>query len=329
LAASLKDLNSAITKLDKVFMFIIVVIVVIVFVSIISGSAAAALTSTGTVILGLSWLLQATAQEFLQSIIFVFVKHPFDVGDRVTIYGNTGDMMKGNDYYVVEVSLLYTEFKKMQGHVVQAPNSLLNTLFILNQRRSQGLADPISLKLAFGTTEQEIEELKSRVLEFCLQNKRDYAPRILSEVTTIEMNVMSITLKIIILHKGNYQNELLRLSRHNRFAVELMRQIREIGLRGPMVCLPGGGRDVPVFLSQVVQQGGGPPAYSNENINSGSNLGAPTIRRRANSRTAVVEAGMDFQDIYGDRREMNSGGGNAHHHRFMHSPREEDEVEKE
>lgn len=66
IAASLKDLDSVIKKLDEVFMFIIAVIVIIVFISIISNSAAAALTSTGTFILGLSWLLQATAQEFLQ-----------------------------------------------------------------------------------------------------------------------------------------------------------------------------------------------------------------------------------------------------------------------
>jgi len=66
IAASLKDLDSVIKKLDEVFMFLIVVIVIIVFISIISNSAAAALTSTGTFVLGLSWLLQATAQEFLQ-----------------------------------------------------------------------------------------------------------------------------------------------------------------------------------------------------------------------------------------------------------------------
>ncbi len=121
IAASLKDLDSVIRKLDRVFVFIVVVIAAIVFVSIISGSAAAALGSAGTTILGLAWMLQATAQEFLQSIIFVFVKHPFDVGDRVTVYGNTGSNMRGDDYYVQEVSLLYTEFKKMEGHVVQAP----------------------------------------------------------------------------------------------------------------------------------------------------------------------------------------------------------------
>lgn len=116
IAASLKDLDSVVKKLDQVFLFIIFIIAVIVFVSIISGSAAAALGTSGTTILGLSWMLQATAQEFLQSIIFVFVKHPFDVGDRVTVYGNTGSLGTGDDYYVQEISLLYTEFKKMEGH---------------------------------------------------------------------------------------------------------------------------------------------------------------------------------------------------------------------
>ncbi|KAK4169125.1 Mechanosensitive ion channel protein 9 [Cladorrhinum sp. PSN259] len=332
IAASLKDLDSVIKKLDEVFMFIIIVIVIIVFISIISGSAAAALTSTGTVILGLSWLLQATAQEFLQSIIFVFVKHPFDVGDRVTVYGNTGDMMKGDDYYVIEVSLLYTEFKKMQGHVVQAPNSLLNTLFILNQRRSQGLADPINLKLAFGTSEAQIEELKSRMLEFCIQNKRDYAPRIISEVQTID-SVMSITMNIIFFHKSNYQNELLRLSRHNKFAVELMRNMHEMGLQTPQVMQPGGLRELPLYWSQVQP----PPAYLQASATgpSGTSVSSlngpappPQPRRRANSRAAVVEAGMDFQDVYGDRRARGDNLSTASgmtRLTSMQTPREEDE----
>ncbi len=84
IAASLKDLDSVIDRLDKVFIFLIFVIVVVVFVSIISNSAAAALTSTGSFILGLSWLLQATAQEFLQvSPSAVACKHTPD-SDRAS-----------------------------------------------------------------------------------------------------------------------------------------------------------------------------------------------------------------------------------------------------
>ncbi|KAF3771286.1 hypothetical protein M406DRAFT_245039, partial [Cryphonectria parasitica EP155] len=246
IAASLKDLDSVIKKLDQVFLFIIFIIAAIVFISIISGSAASALGTSGTTILGLSWMLQATAQEFLQSIIFVFVKHPFDVGDRVTVYGNTGSLGTGDDYYVMEISLLYTEFKKMEGHIVQAPNSLLNTLFILNQRRSSGLADPIELKLRFGTPSALVDELKARMLDFVLENKRDYQPQIISEVRTID-EVYSVTLNIIFFHKSNFQNELLRLQRHNKFAAELMHQMTELGIEGPRKAQPGGAKEYPFY----------------------------------------------------------------------------------
>jgi len=257
IAASLKDLSSVIQKLDKVFLFVIVVVAIVVFISIISTSAAAALASASTSILALSWVLQATAQEFLQSIIFVFVKHPFDVGDRVTVYGNTGATLKGDDYYVTAISLLYTEFKKMEGHIVQAPNSLLNTLFILNQRRSNGIADVNPLRMRFGTPVWMIEELKSRMLSFCLANKRDYQGRIITEVVSIE-DVRATTVNFIFFHKSNYQNELLRLVRHNKFIAELQAQMVEIGIEGPQRVDPGGSREAPAFVATM----GLPPAYA-------------------------------------------------------------------
>ena len=309
IAASLKDLDSVVKKLDRVFVFVIFVISVIVFVSIISNSAAAALTSAGTVVLGLAWVLQATAQEFLQSIIFVFVKHPFDVGDRVTVYGNTGRLMQGDDYYVQEISLLYTEFKKMEGHVVQAPNSLLNTLFILNQRRSNGLADPVELKLRFGTSEELIEELTSRMERFVLENKRDYGPRIITEVRTLD-EVYSMTMNFVFFHKSSFQNELLRLHRHNKFATELMHQIRKLGIEGPRVQQPGGLRDWPLY-HQVVQ----PPSYDSSEQGRGASpspatpqaprLNSPAPRRRTDSRAATAALNSvvpDFGDVYESRR---------------------------
>ncbi|KAB5575706.1 Mechanosensitive ion channel-domain-containing protein [Coniochaeta sp. 2T2.1] len=323
IAASLKDFDSVIQKLDKVFVFVIFVIAVVVFISIISNSAAAALTSAGTVVLGLAWVLQATAQEFLQSIIFVFVKHPFDVGDRVTVYGNTGSMMKGDDYYVQEISLLYTEFKKMEGHTVQAPNSLLNTLFILNQRRSTGLADPVELKLRFGTSIHLIDELKARMLQFVLDHKRDYAPKILTEVRTID-ELYSITMNFIFFHKSSYQNELVRLQRHDKFAVELMRQIHELGIQGPRYQQPGGTQEWPLFLSSMPpqfesreQQPERPPPTKPLRVGNPL-MPSHSVRQRADSRgasgrafAAAMAAESDpheFGDVYESRRQ-NEGVG--------------------
>ncbi|KAL1862558.1 hypothetical protein Daus18300_008517 [Diaporthe australafricana] len=323
IAASLKDLDSVIQKLDTVFLFVIFIIAVIVFISILSGSAAAALGTSGTTILGLSWMLQATAQEFLQSIIFVFVKHPFDVGDRVTVYGNTGSLGTGDDYYVQEISLLYTEFKKMEGHIVQAPNSLLNTLFILNQRRSSGLADPIELKLKFGTSADLIEELKGRMLDFVLENKRDYNSKIISEVRTID-EVYSVTLNVIFFHKSNYQNELLRLQRHNKFAAELMRVMGELGIEGPRKMEPGGAQNFPFYLayppthnesapkenvvrdqrSGSLRTGPGSVHRDDASLRPTSPPSPDVRRRRAESQArAQLDRFPDFGDVFEGRKD--------------------------
>lgn len=248
ITASLKDLDSVVSKLDNVFVFIVILITILVFVSLISTSASTALTSLGSTVLALSWLFAATAQEFLQSLIFVFVKHPFDVGDRVTIYGNTGKELKGDDYFVKEISLLFTEFKKMEGHVVQAPNSYLNTLFILNQRRSGGLAEAVPVTVKFGTTLDQIDGLRRRLLEFVGSENREYQKNILTELTTIT-EAYSVTLNVVFFYKSNWQNELLRLQRRNKFICAMMVSMQEMGIEGPRLgAVPGATQDYPMFV---------------------------------------------------------------------------------
>ena len=250
ITASLKDLDSVVSKLDDILFFAVAVIILLVFVSLISTSASTAITSLGSTVLALSWLFSATAQEFLQSIIFVFVKHPFDVGDRVTIYGNTGSQMKGDDYFVKEISLLFTEFKKMEGHVVQAPNSYLNTLFILNQRRSGGLAEAVPVTVKFGTTLEQIETLRNRLLEFVAAENREYQKNILTELTTI-YEAYSITLNVVFFYKSNWQNELLRLQRRNKFICAMMVTMQELGMEGPRMKLAGAAPEWPMYLNDA------------------------------------------------------------------------------
>lgn len=69
--------------------------------------------------IGLSWLIGGTCQEILTGIIFLFVKHPFDVGDKVVINKET--------YLVKEIMLLSTVFLDSNSTQVQAPNNQLNT----------------------------------------------------------------------------------------------------------------------------------------------------------------------------------------------------------
>ncbi|KAI4273215.1 MAG: hypothetical protein L6R38_006384 [Xanthoria sp. 2 TBL-2021] len=247
ITASLKDLDSVVSKLDAVLLFFVVGITILVFLSLISTSAAASITGAGSAVLALSWLFSSTAQEFLASIIFVLVKHPFDCGDRVYIYGSAGKELKGDDYFVKEISLLYTEFKKMEGHIVQAPNSYLNTLFIQNMRRSGGLAEAVPLTVKFGTTLDEIDDLRQRLLEFVKSEKREYQPNILTEIREV-VEAHSVNLNVVFFYKSNWQNELLRLQRRNKFICAMMISMQEVGIEGPLKRLPGQKLDAPYYV---------------------------------------------------------------------------------
>lgn len=66
------------------------------------------LTTAGTTLLSLSFVFATTAQEFLGSCIFLFVKHPYDVGDRVDITGPEKERL-----VVEKISLLYTVFTRI------------------------------------------------------------------------------------------------------------------------------------------------------------------------------------------------------------------------
>ncbi|KAJ5703205.1 hypothetical protein N7488_010753 [Penicillium malachiteum] len=294
ITASLKDLDSVVSKLDNVFMFFVIIVIIIVFLSLISTSAAGVLTSAGSSILALSWLFTATAQEFLQSVIFVFVKHPFDVGDRVTVYGNSGDSGLGDDYFVKEITLLYTEFKKMQGHVVQAPNSYLNGLFILNQRRSGALAEAIPIIIKYGTTIDQIDGLRQRLLEFVRSEKRDFQSNILTELRAVTEN-FSLTLNVVFFYKSNWQNEGLRLQRRNKFICMLMIALQEIGIEGPRMNLQGANVDIPFHV----------------NYGSPTPMVAPTPKHEGPTEAEEIPIGEDSSVLH-ENTAMTSGSTARH-----------------
>jgi small-conductance mechanosensitive channel len=166
------------------------------------------ITGAGTLILGLSWLIGGSLQEVLSSIIFLFIKHPFDVGDRVIINGQT--------YTVKEIRLLSTTFLDANSTCVQAPNNALNTLvrpfdfcFMLwltsiftpavvypkHASQSTGMWPPgvsftswmitdgneppqmsetFAFDVSYGTNFADLEKLREVMLKFLEAERRDY-----------------------------------------------------------------------------------------------------------------------------------------------------------
>lgn len=64
-------------------------------VAFLNKSFVTTLATAGTTLLSLSFVFATSCQEVLGSCIFIFVKHPFDIGDRV-------DITSSDSQFVVE-----------------------------------------------------------------------------------------------------------------------------------------------------------------------------------------------------------------------------------
>ena len=193
----------------------------------LNSSFTTTLATAGTALLSLSFVFATTCQEVLGSCIFLFVKHPYDVLDRVDI---------GDDQLVVKhISLLFTVFKYVNSHKqTQVPNIVLNSLWIQNISRSEAMREQLSIYIDFGTTLEDVQLLRNEMQAFVRDkdNSRDFQPDVDVEITGIaEMNKME--LKVEIRHKSNWSNETVRAARRSKFMCALVLALRKIPINAP------------------------------------------------------------------------------------------------
>lgn len=80
-----------------------------------------------------------SAKNLFEGVIFLFVTHPFDVGDRVFI--------DGQNLIVKELGILTTVFQRFDGQILYSPNAVLATKPITNIRRSSNITQTIELQI--------------------------------------------------------------------------------------------------------------------------------------------------------------------------------------
>ncbi|KAF2633767.1 serine/threonine protein kinase-like protein [Macroventuria anomochaeta] len=224
---SMHDVDAAINALDGLLFTIVFIVCIFVFVAFLSPSFVGTLTTSATALLSLSFVFATTAQEILGSCIFLFAKHPYDIGDRVDI---TSEQLT-----VEHIALLYTVFKRVaNGKTVQIPNIVLNTLWVENITRSKSMREQVSVFCDFGTSFEDIHLLKLEMQSFLRDpaNSRDFHPDTDIEVVSIaEMN--KLELRVEIRHKSNWSNESLRASRRSKFMCALVVALRKVPINGP------------------------------------------------------------------------------------------------
>ena len=128
----------------------------------------------------------------------MFVKHPFDVGDRVDI--------SDSQLVVERISLLFTVFKEIKTHkTTQVANIVLNNVWIENVSRSKAMREQLLMYISFDTSLEDVQLLRNEMQNFVLDkdNARDFQPEVDVEVTGIA-TMDKMELKVEIRHKVSH-----------------------------------------------------------------------------------------------------------------------------
>ncbi|WPH01877.1 putative mscs family protein c2c4.17c [Acrodontium crateriforme] len=235
IANSMHDVDQAINVLDRLLMTVVAVAIVFIFIAFLNANFVTTLATTGTALLSLSFVFSVTCQEVLGSCVFLFVKHPYDIGDRVDI---------GENQFVVEhISLLFSVFRRVTGtgvgRLTQVPNIVLNTLWIENVTRSKAMTEQLKIDVSFDTSFEDIQILKNELQKFVIDkdNSRDFQPEV--EVAILGTSDQSkLSLQVEIKHKSNWSNESIRQARRSKFMCALVSALKAVPIYAP-----GGGGD--------------------------------------------------------------------------------------
>ncbi|KAL3447339.1 Mechanosensitive ion channel-domain-containing protein [Aspergillus insuetus] len=226
---SMHDVDQAIHVLDNLLATVAFIIGVLVFISFVTSGFGTVIAAGATTLLSLSFVFATTAQEVLGSCIFLFVKHPFDIGDRVEI--------TAQPYIVERISLLYSVFRNVTDHrVTQIPNAVLNTIWIDNYSRAAAMREKITVEVAFDTSTNEIQLLKDEIELFVRdkENSRDFQQDV--DIEVVGLGAMDkLELSVTLCHKSNWAIESVRAARRSKFMCALVAAIRKIPIRGPGV----------------------------------------------------------------------------------------------
>ncbi|KAJ4910753.1 Mechanosensitive ion channel protein 9 [Raphanus sativus] len=219
LGHSLNDTKTAVNQVDKILTGVLSVITFIIWLILMDIATTKFLVVFSSQFVGLAFMIGSTCKNIFESFVFVFVMHPYDVGDRCIIDGVI--------LLVEEIDLLTTVFLKIDNEKVFYPNATLISKPISNFYRSPDMGDSILFSIAFSTPAAKIATLKETISEYLVHNPQNWYPNFLFLVDAIE-NVNKLNLNLIVTHTINFQLFVEKRLRRTELVIAVKRILEEL-----------------------------------------------------------------------------------------------------
>ncbi|TYH92427.1 hypothetical protein ES332_A13G181700v1 [Gossypium tomentosum] len=221
LAFTLNDTKTAVNRLHRMVDVLVGIIIVVIWLLILEIASSKVLVFISSQLLLVAFVFGNTCKTVFEAIIFLFVMHPFDVGDRCEI--------DGVQMVVEEMNILTTVFLRYDNQKVIIPNSVLATKAIHNYHRSPDMGDAVEFCIHVKTPAEKIGLMKQRIMTY-IEHKSDHwypDPMIIFKELE-ELNRVRIA--IWLSHKMNHQDMGERFTRRALLIEEMVKIFNELDI---------------------------------------------------------------------------------------------------
>ncbi|XP_052182203.1 mechanosensitive ion channel protein 10-like isoform X2 [Diospyros lotus] len=222
LAHSLSDAKTAIEELNRILSGILLITIIVVWLLLMGFITTHVLVFLSSQLLLAAFIFGNTCKTIFEALIFVFVMHPFDVGDRCVI--------DGVQMVVEEMNILTTIFLRYDNEKIYYPNSVLATKPISNFYRSPEMCDSVEFAVDVSTSVESIVALKAKIKGYLESKPRHWRPNHSVQVQEIE-DVNKMKLSLYVNHTINFQNYLEKSTRRSELVLELKKIFEELQIK--------------------------------------------------------------------------------------------------
>ncbi|XP_076931250.1 mechanosensitive ion channel protein 6-like isoform X2 [Bidens hawaiensis] len=219
LALSLNDTKTAVNKLHQMLNVVVGILIIVIWLLILKVATTHFFIFLSSQLLLVVFVFGNTCKTTFEAMIFLFVMHPFDVGDRCEI-----DSVQ---LIVDDMTMLTTVFMRSDNQKVIYPNNMLATKSIGNFSRSPAMDDEIEFSINISTPRDKIEEMKKEIKKY-VNSKSDYW---FDDPTIVVKGVDDMnTLKMVVWpkHVVNHHYMSQRWERRSELILEIIKVFKDL-----------------------------------------------------------------------------------------------------
>ncbi|BBM98050.1 mechanosensitive ion channel protein 4/5/6/7/8/9/10 [Marchantia polymorpha subsp. ruderalis] len=221
LALTLSDNRTVVAKLHRVLDVLLLAVAITICFLIMGVNTQKLIVGFSSVLLPSVFVFGNAARSTFESLIFLFVMHPFDVGDRICVDGMA--------MIVEEMNILNTILLSGSNEKIYYPNSVLATKAISNYYRSPDQWDSIEFQIHATTPVEQLGLLKERMTKYIESLPQFWYPVFRIVCKDIEDSTR-MKMALWVQHHLNYQESGERWQRRSNMILHMKTQLQDLGI---------------------------------------------------------------------------------------------------